>query len=421
LGSLKSSEKYKSRGVIAGDQPIILIMVTCIAAVLAMLGYAIWPVFLVQLGDSWGLTNTQVGWISGAYFAGYVLATPILVGLTDTVDAKRVFIGGALATFIGASSFATFANGFWSAVLTWAIVGAGLAGTYMPGLQILNARLSDRHRLHAVPIYTSCFGIGTGSSFFINGNLLIYFDYRMAAWLGAAGALVAVLGMLFLVRAEAPPEPVRRRHPLDLRPAFRNPQAMSYIVAYGAHTYELFAFRSWSFALFVFLGTRAQPALSLPLITTIVTLMTLSGMVASIIGARFCLTYNRHRVITLFGAASAGMAVLSAFTLAAPIWVAIAVLCVYNVFIMMDSGALTTGTVSAAAPHDRGALLAVHSMIGFSGGALGGPAVGVMLDFTGGAESLDGWFWAMFVMGIGSVIVAIIQWRFWRRSRANLP
>ena len=82
---------------------------------------------------------------------------------------------------------------------------------------------------------------------------------------------------------------------------------------------------------------------------------------------------------------------------------------------MLDSGALTAGTVTAAAPEERGALLAVHSMIGFAGGALGGPAVGLMLDMGGGETHATGWFWAIIVMGAGSVVVALIQWWFWRR------
>ncbi|HCM07514.1 MAG TPA: hypothetical protein DIC41_03570, partial [Alphaproteobacteria bacterium] len=60
-------------GLFGGDQPVALITLTCIAAVTAMASFAIWPVFLVQLGPSWGLSNTQIGWISGAYFIGYVL------------------------------------------------------------------------------------------------------------------------------------------------------------------------------------------------------------------------------------------------------------------------------------------------------------------------------------------------------------
>lgn len=404
-------------GFFDGDQPVALITLTCIAAITAMASFAIWPVFLVQLGPSWGLSNTQIGWISGAYFVGYVLATPLLVGLTDSIDAKRVFVGGSLAAATGSAGFALLADGFWWAAVCWGLVGAGLAGTYMPGLQILNARLPDNKRIRAVPFYTSCFGIGTGGSFFLNGHLLIHFDHEVAAWLGATGGLTAATLVMFLVR----PQPVQtvdsspRRHPLDLRPAFRNRVALGYIFAYGAHTYELFAYRGWSFAMFVFLGARSQPAMSLPMITTLVSLLTLTGMAASIIGARYCQMYGSHRVITLVGAASASLAVLSALALDGPIWLALTVLWIYNICIMLDSGALTAGTVTAAAPDERGALLAVHSMIGFAGGALGGPAVGLMLDIGGSESQESGWFWAILVMGAGSVVVALIQWRFWRR------
>ena len=404
-------------GILDGTRPTALITITCMAAVLAMISYAIWPVFLVSLGPEWGLTNTEIGWISGAYFIGYVVATPLLVGLTDIIDAKRVFIGGSLTAAIGCAGFATITEGFWGAAVTWSLVGAGLAGTYMPGLQILNARLSDQQRLKAVPFYTSCFGIGTGGSFYLNGYLLINFDHLIAAWLGCGGAILGALAVFLLVRAAPPakgPAAERRRHPLDLRPAFRNRLALGYIFAYGAHTYELFAYRGWSFAMFAFIGATAQPALSLSVVTLLVSLLTLTGMAASIIGARYCLAYGRHRVIAIIGALSVGFAVLSALALDGPVWLALACLWIYNIFIMLDSGALTAGTVAAAPAHERGALLAVHSMVGFSGGALGGPAVGMMLDLGGGEASMDAWFWAILIMGVGSAIVAIIQWWAWR-------
>ena len=38
-----------------------------------MIGITLWPVFLVQLRDVWELSNSQIGWISGAYFVGYVV------------------------------------------------------------------------------------------------------------------------------------------------------------------------------------------------------------------------------------------------------------------------------------------------------------------------------------------------------------
>ena len=168
------------------DHPVFLIVITCLASIVAMINYAIWPVFLIPLGDAWGLSNIEIGWVSGAYFIGYVVATPILVGLTDSIDARRIFIGGCVAAAVGSAGFALFASGFWSAAISWSLVGAGLAGTYMPGLQILNARLSEERRIRAVPFYTSCFSLGTGCSFVLNGTLLAYVE-PPGGWLGRGG------------------------------------------------------------------------------------------------------------------------------------------------------------------------------------------------------------------------------------------
>ena len=400
------------------DHPKRLLALVSFAGILALLSFALWPVFLISLGQQWGLSNTDIGFVSGAYFMGYLVATPILVGLTDRIDARLVFLGGCAFGGVGCLGFGILADGFWSASLTWALVGAGLAGTYMPGLQILNARLDDAARVRSVPWYTACFGIGTGASFAVMGTVLAFADWQIAAYLGAGGSVLAALLVLFQVRA-CPPAPVpasqKKRHPLDLRPAFRKPVALGYIFAYGTHTYELFAFRTWSFTLLVFLAGRADGGFGIGAVTTIVSLITVTGMLASLLGARICLAYGRHRVIALIGATTALVSLLVAFSLTGPVWLVVLGLWVYNGFIMLDSGALTTGTVEAGDRHDRGALLAVHSMIGFGGGALGGPVVGYVLDQAGGADMIGAWFYALLAMGAGSAIVFSIQRHFWRR------
>jgi len=382
---------------------------------LSMIGIAMWPVFLIQLRDVWSLTNTEIGWISGVYFCGYVIATPILVGLTDAIDSKSIFLIGCASSFLGCIGFAFLADDFWSASITWAFVGAGLAGTYMPGLQILNARLDDSFRIRAVPWYTSSFGLGTGLSFSVMGFMLTYSSYQSAALLGALGALVAGVVVLLFVEPKsiAKPSNLRaKRHPLDLRPAFRKPKAMSYILAYSAHTYELFAFRSWSFALFVFLGSNSNSSISVANIASIFGFLTILGLIASTTGAKICLTIGRHRALTLIAGFTVLLAVSSAIMLGGPLWLSMGLLCVYNVAIMFDSGGLTAGTVSESEPHDRGALLAVHSMIGFTGGAIGAPVIGYVLDVSGGELKIEAWSYAILAMAIGSLVAFFIQLKF---------
>ena len=47
-------------------------VITCLAAIISMVSFAIWPVFLVNLGGEWNLSNVEIGWVGGAYFIGYV-------------------------------------------------------------------------------------------------------------------------------------------------------------------------------------------------------------------------------------------------------------------------------------------------------------------------------------------------------------
>ena len=387
-----------------------------------MIGISLWPVFLIELRNVWELNNTEIGWVSGSYFIGYVLATPLMVGLTDFTDSRFMFISGCISSFIGSVGFALFANGFLSACFFYALIGAGLAGTYMPGLQVLNARLDDDFRIKAVPWYTSSFGLGTGLSFFIMGLLLTYSNYKVAALIAALGSLIAGLYILVFIQPRRPSKETQeslQRHPLDLRPAFKKPKAMSYIFSYSAHTYELMAFRAWSFALFVFLGSNSAYSLTYSQIATIFGLLTIFGMFASTTGAKFCLMFGRHRSILWIGGVTVLLAIACAISLDAPLWFSVGLLCIYNIAIMFDSGGLTAGTVTASDPHDRGALLAVHSMIGFAGGAIGAPLIGFVLDFMGGETELRAWVFALFMMGFGSFLVSVIQYMSLRSDKLS--
>ena len=146
------------------------------------------------------------------------------------------------------------------------------------------------------------------------GLLLTYSNYKISALIAAFGAFVVGFYLLIFVEPKSPKEGLKdqiNRHPLDLRPAFTKPKAMSFIYAYSAHTYELMAFRAWSFALFVFLSERSEYSLSYSQIATIFGLLTVLGMVASTTGAKFCLMFGRHKTITWIGGVTFMLAILS--------------------------------------------------------------------------------------------------------------
>ena len=114
----------------------------CLAEVLSMTGFAVYPAFLALLRDTWGISNSEAGFIGGAFFGGYMIAVPILSSLTDRFDARRVYMLSCALAGISAVGFAVFADGVVTAALLQALAGAGLAGTYMPGLKALTDRVA---------------------------------------------------------------------------------------------------------------------------------------------------------------------------------------------------------------------------------------------------------------------------------------
>ncbi|EKV32532.1 Permease of the major facilitator superfamily [Caenispirillum salinarum AK4] len=206
-----------------------LVAAVCLAEVCTMVGVFTFPALLPGFMEAWDLSNTQAGWISGVYFAAYALAAPVLVSLTDRMDARRVYAVGAAVNVVACAGFALLADGFWAALLFRALGGAALAGTYMPGLRVLVDRVSPQVRPRVVPLYTACFSLGTAGSYAASAAVADWAGWRAAFGLAAGAAALAVVLILALKpRApEATPTPTRL---LDFRPVLRNRPAMGYVL-----------------------------------------------------------------------------------------------------------------------------------------------------------------------------------------------
>ena len=93
-----------------------LVVLVCASQVLVQIGAFFWPALLPELMARWALTNSEAGWITAIFYAAYIVAVPILVTLTDRIDAKAVYLAGVAATVFGHLLFAWLAEGFWSAL-----------------------------------------------------------------------------------------------------------------------------------------------------------------------------------------------------------------------------------------------------------------------------------------------------------------
>ena len=381
----------------------------CIAEIGTMLGYATFPTLLATLQQAWGMSNTEAGVVSGAYFGGYMLAVPLLTALTDRHDARHIYLFACALAAVGSFGFAFAAQGFITAALFQACVGAGLAGTYMPGLKILSDHVQGPRQSRYVSFYTTSFTLGASASFLLPIVLMPALSWQMVFAVSGAGPLIAAV-MVWRIPPVERPRPRAASSPLamlDFRPVLRNRPAMGYILGYTAHCFELLGSRSWLVAFIGFAAaTHGGAAVVAPAV--IAAVVNFIGMPASIFGNELAMRYGRRRMILLYMFLSGLMSCVVGFTAPLSTGITVFCLCLYTALVMADSSSLTAGTVAEAAPDRRGITLALHSTLGFGAGIVSPTLFGWVLDHAGGNASVAAWGMAYASQGIFCLLAPLV-------------
>jgi MFS family permease len=387
----------------------------CLAESLSMTGFACYTTLLPTLMPAWGLNNSEAGLIGGVFYSGYMLAVPVLSSLTDRVDSRRIYAAACLLSAAGAAGFAMLANGLWSALFFQFLIGAGLAGTYMPGLKTLTDHLEGKAQSRATSYYTAGFGLGSSISIVASGKIAALLGWQWAFVFGAIGPVVAAVVVLCAIpRGRSQSAHAHSPALLDFRPVVRNRTTMLYVLGYSAHNYELFGQRSWMVAFLVFVGTLQPDGLPLAA-ATLAAMINVLGPVMSVSGNELALRFGRQRMIILFMSASGSLACLIGFTAAWPWGFVFLLMCVHYGCMLGDSAALTAGVIAATPAHLRGATMAVYSFAGFTVAFLAPLVFGVVLDLAGGNRHVIAWGLAFASIGVFGVFAPFARWIYLRR------
>ena len=378
-----------------------LVAVVCFAQVLVQLGAFFWPALLPELLPKWQLSNTEAGWITASFYAAYMLSVPVLVTLTDRLDAKLVYLFGVACTIAGHLLFGYFADGFWSAFWLRALTGLGWAGTYMTGVKLLADKVDKKLMSRAVTGHAASIGISGALSFSCAGLLAEFHGWRAAFMV--AGVCAGIAWLLIAVWVPGRQGPAAKPSDggvlFDFRPVLRNRSAMAYSIAYCIHTLEMNGLRGWGVAFlgYVAVSTGAGGAALSP--AFVMTALGLIGTVASVFGNEAAIRIGRRNLVAAAMLGSIVVACVIALfgTLSYPI--AALLLLIYGLVIWLDSSSLTAGAAGTAEPSRRGAQLAVHSSLGYAGGFVGPLMIGVILDHAGGASRI-GWGLAFFAIAL---------------------
>ncbi len=391
--------------------PYRLTLAVCLAEILGLTSIAAFPALLPTFQTQWGLNNTEAGWISAAYYAGYMVLVPVLAGVTDRFDARRIMALGALLGVVSALGYAIGARGFWSALALRFLAGVSLAGIYMPGLKVVSDNTEGALQSRFVSFYTASFSIGASLSYLLAGEV-----NRLAGWRWAfAGSALSTAAALAAILMVIPAAKVRDGKIdgvwTDFKVVFKSRPAMAYVLGYAAHMWELFSMRSWIVAFLAF-SIQLQPPDAITWSPTrIAFIINLIGLPASIAGNELSRIFDRPKVITTVMIASAVLASGLGCSAGGP-YVLVALMAIlHGITVVGDSASLTAGVVAAAPPGFRGTTLAVHSTMGFAAAFLGPLAVGMVLDFFGDGQT--GWAMAFATMAagclLGPVFLAILK------------
>lgn len=392
--------------------------IMCLAEALSMTGFAAYTTLLPQLQREWSLSNSHAGLIGGVFYAGYMIGVPVLTSLTDRIDSRRIYVWSCAISTLGAAGFAWFAQGLWTALLFQLLIGAGLAGTYMPGLKTLTDHLEGSVQSRGTAFYTASFGIGSSLSIVVCGRLGATLGWEAAFWYGTVGPVLGALLVRLAMPAGRTNAAAAHNALLDFRPVLRNRTTLAYIVGYAAHNYELFGQRAWMVAFLVYCASL-QPA-SAPMIASAATLaacINLLGPVMSISGNELAIRFGRQRIISTFMAASGLLACVLGYAAGLPWYLVFALMCVHYGLMLGDSAALTSGAIASAPPQVRGATMAIYSFVGFTAAFLAPLVFGVSLDLAGGNTSTAAWGIAFASIGVFGALSPLARWLYRVRTR----
>ena len=367
---------------------------------LGMAGIASFPALLPEFRQLWSLSGSEAGLISGIYFAGYIVAVPVLSALTDRLDPRRIYVLSLLGGAVTALGFAALADGAGSAVLLRFLQGAAFGGAHMPGMRALCDAVPPERQTRSVAVYTASFTVGVRLSYALSGVLAGAFGWRVGFALLAPGPLAAatIAWIVLPPLSRAAPQVSSWLPPLGS--LFRNRRELVFICAYGLHNGEVSAIRAWLVALLVFAADRAGRQ-------DLTGYATLVATIANLCGTPLIVAVNELP--------RAG----SAVPWSRPLW-----WCQSwpgccsprprhghrlprrsRRFLLSPSpppmrARSAPASSLASEPERRGAFLAVQAVSGFGASAVTPTLFGLILDLAGGTESEAAWITAFAAQAI---------------------
>jgi len=161
-------------------------------------------ILLEPIKAEFGLTDGQVGWLTGLSFAAFYATLGIPVAMWADRGNRRNIIALALGIWSAMTALSGLAQNFWHLLLARMGVGVGEAGGTPPATSMIADLYPPQERAMALGIYTSGIGLGIMAGFALGGYIYELYGWRAAFFAAGVPGLILALIVRFGIK-----EPVR--------------------------------------------------------------------------------------------------------------------------------------------------------------------------------------------------------------------
>jgi MFS transporter, Spinster family, sphingosine-1-phosphate transporter len=148
------------------------------------------------------LSNAQVGYLTSAFLAFYMIAGPFMGPLADRYSRKRIIVLGAIF-WSGLTLLTAFTHTYWELLVRHTLVGIGEATFVTIAPTFVADLFPEKERGRIFGIFYLAIPVGTAAGYLLGGNLGPEFGWRFPFYIAAVPGFLLALAIAFL------PEPQR--------------------------------------------------------------------------------------------------------------------------------------------------------------------------------------------------------------------